>query len=449
MKWNKDAPVNESREYFMEHPVFEKLLKGFLEKYRSYGSFSGTVTLKNLTLEDREILEGFFKRSFHGQKSASISAKKFESALQNSRFSQVTPEQLLEACFGRAPVGKKEEARMRRSRWRAMFEQVEKGCQDLLAQRWLEAFREDPGAFPVLSRRLRSLGDDVSQGRRLIEMAVKILCALPAKWDQVEYRAVFAAKLTGNPHSFDDGEFYGRMFYELVKWYDGEDQKASLDESVQKAFLEKDLFPAQKKQRLYLKAGILLDDLSNYTMLSGVGAVKKDGTLHKGMDGFCQEEDMVLVPLSAIVRWSRVWCISQTIYIVENPSVFSVLQSHYKGQRSLMCMNGQPRLSALLMLDLLAAAKIKIFYAGDFDPEGLTIAQKLCQYYQGDFEYWHMSPQDCMASLSEEPLSQRRIKMLEKITDPALRPSADLLCREKRAGYQERILERYVEEKGT
>ena len=85
------------------------------------------------------------------------------------------------------------------------------------------------------------------------------------------------------------------MFYELVKWYDGEDQKASLDESGQKAFLEKDLFPAQKKQRLYLKAGILLDDLSNYTMLSGVGAVKKDGTLHKGMDGFCQEEDMVLV----------------------------------------------------------------------------------------------------------------------------------------------------------
>ena len=60
MKWNKDAPVNESREYFMEHPVFEKLLKGFLEKYRSYGSFSGTVTLKNLTLEDREILGRLF-----------------------------------------------------------------------------------------------------------------------------------------------------------------------------------------------------------------------------------------------------------------------------------------------------------------------------------------------------------------------------------------------------
>ena len=36
-----------------------------------------------------------------------------------------------------------------------------------------------------------------------------------------------------------------------------------------------------------------------------------------------------------------------------------------------MCMNGQPRLSAVLMLDLLAASGIKVYYGGDFDPEGL------------------------------------------------------------------------------
>ena len=34
--------------YFRERPVFGKLLRGFREKYLSYGRFAGTVTLKNL-----------------------------------------------------------------------------------------------------------------------------------------------------------------------------------------------------------------------------------------------------------------------------------------------------------------------------------------------------------------------------------------------------------------
>ena len=50
-------------------------------------------------------------------------------------------------------------------------------------------------------------------------------------------------------------------------------------------------------------------------------------------------------------------------------------------------MNGQPRLSSLLLLDLFAKAKMEVWYAGDFDPEGLLIAQKLKQYYQGEFFY--------------------------------------------------------------
>lgn len=439
MKWSEDAAVNECRAYFSSHPVLMKLLKGFWEKYRSYGSFTGNVTLKNLTQDQREVLEGFFQKSFHGQKSASISAAKFEKALKNSRFHQITPERLFLACFGAVPVGKRDEAQRHQEQWSDMIMQVQSRCKDPLAQSWLEAYTENPGDFPVLSRRLRSFGDDILQGRKLLEKTADILIRLPQRQDQVEYRAVFSAKLTGNPHSFDDDRADGRLLYELVKWF-----AQMTDGNFEKNEEKKLLFPAQKKQQLYLKAGILLDDLSNYTMLSGICSCKRDGKAHKGMTGFFEEKDMVLVPLSVIARWSRVRCIHEEIFIVENPSVFSVLQSHYKNTRSLMCMNGQPRLSALILLDLLADAGVKVYYAGDFDPEGLNIAQKLCSYYPGPFEYWHMSAGDCTASLSEEILSPRRLKMLDKITDPKLRPAADILIKEKRSGYQERILERYI-----
>lgn len=67
-----------------------------------------------------------------------------------------------------------------------------------------------------------------------------------------------------------------------------------------------------------------------------------------------------------------------------------------------MCMNGQPRLSSILMLDLLAKTGTKVYYAGDFDPEGLLIAQKVKQYYKGKFAYWHMSVDGYEKSKSKE-----------------------------------------------
>ena len=63
---------------------------------------------------------------------------------------------------------------------------------------------------------------------------------------------------------------------------------------------------------------------------------------------------------------------------------------HYEGARTndvgkaYMCMNGQPRLAGLMVLDLLAKSGTEVYYSGDLDPEGILIAQKLSQYYSLD-----------------------------------------------------------------
>lgn len=110
-----------------------------------------------------------------------------------------------------------------------------------------------------------------------------------------------------------------------------------------------------------------------------------------------------------------------------------------------MCMNGQPRLSSLLLLDLLARSSVRIYYAGDFDPEGLLIAQKLKQYYQGEMIFWHMTSQDYDQAMSKETISDRRLKMLERITDPGLLPAVERMKEEKRAGYQEKLISLYTD----
>ena len=194
----------------------------------------------------------------------------------------------------------------------------------------------------------------------------------------------------------------------------------------------------------YLLAGIMLDDVSNYTMLYQVQAVKKDGTYHKGMAGFAKEQHIVQVPLAVLTEWDALYCPQNEIYIVENPSVFAMLcgneETDHK-EKAYMCMNGQPRLAGLMALDLLAKSETRVYYAGDLDPEGVLIAQKLSQYYKGEFYYWHMEAADYERCRSKEVISPKRLKILERITDERLKPVAALIGKYRTAGYQEMLAE--------
>ena len=364
--------------YFGQSPVWKKVLRGFREKYSSYGRFGGKVVLKNLKSQDIEELEGFFGKSFHGQKSVTVSAEKFRQALEVSRYKNMTPEWLLENFFEEPLLGKQEQKLLR---------QQEK-------ERIWENFRKSYEGMPIetVEESLKNIVKDsenreLTEWERLLRLGAEMYNHLPYRQSEKLYLAVFAAMLTGNPHAFDNGTADGNFLYQIIQM-DMESRSIKIEAS--------EIFPAYKRQKSYLMAGIMLDDISNYAMLYQVQAVKKDGSIHQGMAGFAREQHIVQVPLAVISEWELLRCSQDEIYIVENPSVFAVLcgkEKEKNTRRAYMCMNGQPRLSSLLVLDLLAAAGICVYYAGDFDPEGLLIAQKLKLYYQGKLCFWHMSKQ--------------------------------------------------------
>ena len=179
----------------------------------------------------------------------------------------------------------------------------------------------------------------------------------------------------------------------------------------------------------------MIDDISNYALLYNVHAIKKDGSLHKGIEGFYEEKNIVQVPLNVIAEWEKIECINNEIFVVENPSVFAMICK----DKSCMCMNGQPRLAALMVIELLAKSETTIYYSGDLDPEGLLIAQKLSRFYGGIFIYWHMTVDDYEECKSNEILSEKRLKMLENITDVQLMDVMDAIRKCGRDGYQENI----------
>ncbi|KIR02119.1 hypothetical protein P261_00933 [Lachnospiraceae bacterium TWA4] len=307
---------------------------------------------------------------------------------------------------GNPLVTKKEEKQFKQNRKEQAYQElVEKYSESL----WLEEHKHLP--------------------KEQLELGVKILKALPDENSSPEYLAIFAAIVTGNPHAFDEGSSENSLLCSIIEW-------------KMKIKREQGDSSLLYKQRLYLSVGLLKDDVSNYVMVSGLHAWKKDGKIHQGMEGFFNEQDLVQVPLQVITSWSKVTCMNNELYIVENPSVYALL---CKTGCSVMCMNGQPRLSGLCLLDLLDKETTTVYYAGDFDPEGLLIAQKLKDYYRGKFVYWHMSLCDYEMSKSGEVISSRRLKMLEQITDTEFKEVVEEMRNCKRAGYQENIWERYME----
>ncbi len=435
-RWQVEPPSFEEakcRDYFLEYPVFRKLFRGFQKKYDSYNALAGKVKLWGLKPDEREALEGFFQKSFHGKKSCTISADLFVQALQKSRFSEITPERVVELCLNEPLVGKKELQLRQEVLWQKMLCEVKNMLsENEHVQLWFAEMQTKVSTVKQFSEeRTQEVRGQLLLGASMVE-------SLPVYSGRRLYLPVYAAQVTGNPHAFDKGTAKGRLLDEIVEWHASSCDAAKMITTDRKT----DLFPAFSRLQKYLQAGILLDDVSNYVMLSGVIAVTKDDSVHPGMEGFCQKQQMVFVPLAVLADWKSVRCPEDTIYIVENPSVFAMLCARQRN-RAYLCMNGQPRLSSLLLLQILAKSGITVYYSGDLDPEGLLIADKLKQFYQmyqGKFYFWKMSEVEYEKSLSDVELSDRRLAMLDRLTDAQLIKVADRMRREKKAGYQENLL---------
>ena len=416
----------ECLEYFHQSPVWKKVLKGFRKKYSSYGRFGGKVVLKNLKSQDIEELEGFFGKSFHGLKSVTVSAEKFRQALEASRYTTITPECLLENFFEEPLRGKQEQKLLREREKEKIWQKFLNDYKGTAIERAAELLRN------IVKD---SDSQELAEWDRALRLGAEMYNHLPYRQSDKLYLAVFSAMLTGNPHAFDNGTTAGNFLYQIIQM-DLEIREIKIESS--------EIFPAYKRQKSYLLAGIMLDDISNYAMLYQVQAVKKDGNLHKGMEGFASEQHIVQVPLAVITEWESLYCPQDAIYIVENPSVFAVLCGKEKAgntRRAYMCMNGQPRLAGLMVLDLLSESGIRVYYAGDLDPEGILIAQKLSQYYKGEFHYWHMEMVDYEKCRSEKVISPKRMKILERITDERLKLVVDRIEEYGTAGYQEMLVE--------
>ena len=243
--------------------------------------------------------------------------------------------------------------------------------------------------------------------------------------------AVLASNVTKDPHFFDNDRDGGKLLVFAIVFFK--------DISYPKN--------AEDLSELMYSAGIIKDEVSNYTLCSGMLGYLKNNEIHQGWQGFYNSGEPIQVSLFNVSRVSRIVSPGKKVYVFENPTVFTeILNRTIEFKPSLICTFGNFKLASLVLMDKLVESGAYIYYSGDMDPEGIIMADKLNLRYGKKLILWRYDIEDYKNIISDVELTEIRIKKLHMVKSEKLKKMCETILKYKRAAYQELLIDKYEED---
>lgn len=414
--------------YFKKHTVYGKLFAVMRKKYAVRGQLCGVFVLDDLTVEEKNTLSGFVGKDLGKEKTVKIPFSALCKALEKSRFFGLRWEEILESHTGTPLLANKEKQRRQKEERDVFKEDCLSFCAKAKVKDWLSGLLyEKQSGCRIIGKQMET---DREETRQLLKNVIYGLEHLPVDEGKKQTLPVYAAEITGNPHYFDEGTTACKLLLDYGEQRFGQ--------------IEGKMSGIEKRESVLYQLGILKDDLSNICLAYGVTGIKADGAAHEGLQGFCKERQAVQMTLNMLAELSCLEAASNKhiVYMIENPAVFSYLTNKYP-QNTFLCTTGQLKLAGYVAIDLFPEEYV-FYYAGDFDPEGLQIAQGLKKRYGERLFLWNYKREYYEQSVSEIGLDASRLKKLEKIDVAELEEIKDCLLTYKKAAYQEKMLDMYV-----
>ena len=411
------------------------------QKYQSLGRWGGSIRLTSLKDEEREALSTLFRADFSRQKSITISLERFTKALELTKFSGISALSLLEEIQGQSLLSNSDRLAQKEQAKATFFKDLASQYTQPYCQLWLQAIIEkNPG-----TRSIHATYD--TRHEQLRVQMHRVLSGLTAinkhHPNEIERLPMFARRITKDPHGFDPNNDTGRILLHALKILNSQVRASDP--------LTLALSGAEALTELYYFFGILRDDLWNFVTCTGITANAADNQPLGYLTEAYRQQVTLNLPLREVVRIDKAYACAKVVYVVENSGVFSAILDLFQDfceeqglkespNPPLLCTHGQFKLASLLLLDKLAASGTLIYYSGDFDPEGLSMAERLLLRYPGQAKAWHYTLEDYLLARSDQVLSPQRLKQLDRVSSPELAPLKEKLLQTALAGYQEGIL---------
>ncbi|MEZ6093450.1 MAG: TIGR02679 family protein [Pirellulaceae bacterium] len=358
-------------------PALNRLLDRLRKRMSQGKSLTGKVSLKSATAEERLALATLFgsKPKTRGD-SVTVDLDLIAEMLRHAELDD-SLESALSVVFG--PVKNQAAAAVEKERrWQSLWNGAEERLADnALALNWLAGLKNSG----LLKRRSKR---SIDVANRLLDSAMSILEKVPV---QALRLSELAALETGNSHALDKGQplsslviRYARELDELAKWKSAADRRDAWE-----------------------LLGVVPNELSAPLLVLNLRADNESFTgrvLNLHADNG-EPYRLSVRQLKHMTPRFDANVIGPDVYVCENPTVVDVAV-HRLGNKSkpLICIDGQPKTASRLLLNLLSETGTTIHYHGDFDWEGLRIANLVMTRH--DAKSWRFGTEHYNASVSDK-----------------------------------------------
>lgn len=355
-------------------PDLVRLIDRLVSRLERGDPLSGTITIQGASANEREAITRLLGRRASGGSSVSVNLDQLNAIVTGAALATNLRE-AVESLRGPC-IDRKAERRAIERGWSAVWELANARVRQnpaLLA--WAAALRRD-GTL----RRFAASEPEV--GRELLQRAFEVIEQLPC--DRISL-AELAARTCGDSHALDLGQRLSSLVLRALAVQRGEPLP---DE------------PAGRRA-LWERFGVVCDELSAPVLVlnltgDGVTRLGQILALHAASGEPCRISTRQLLRDNVTFGADLGHL---TVYVCENVSVLAAAATRLGPQcPPMICIEGQPKTAACLLLERLGSRGARLLYHGDFDWAGLSIANLLQMRY--GIEPWRMSTAEYLASAS-------------------------------------------------
>ncbi len=394
-------------DYFLKNKEgFKRFIDALKIKYEKTGSFNGYIKLDNITEIEKEAFEKFFGTNFEVNSNVKISLKKFNKVIEKSKFKDFNIETLvLNFLDIRYLKTNKEKKLEKEDNYKEYITNLLNKLNNKDLKNIIDYSINNKNLISIL---LRKKYNNKTLEKDLLNIDI-LLNNIPNKPTSLP----LYSSLTGNPHYLDIANQSNSLFFHIL----AEIKKTKIKVN-------------ENKLELLSEINVYNDTISNYVItynLIGEDIIEifnnKYGTLILNMDN--------------ISKINYIKGINNKVYIFENPSILNYFKEK---EVTIIITSGMPNLALYKLIDKIDK-NTQIYYNGDFDPEGLLIADKIQKYYPS-IKLFCYEKEDYINTRANKPISKARLNKLINIKNDELETIKGILLNKKMAGYQENNIKR-------
>ena len=385
------------------------LFKALHEKYIKTSKLTGTIKI-NPNYEEASKIGRFLGLNLKAKKENIIKISSIEKAIAKSKFEGTTILEILNYLYGN--IITKQDLKEK------LVDQKRKLINDL------SCYYKASKIYPWLIESLNDKKFYTKVINLLIHENKSIYYILDALIDRLYNTdmlnlSIFASRITKDPHYFDLDSHHSRDLIWLICYYN------HLDFNNTRSY----------KIEVLNSIGIYTDYISNYVITYNLHGTKY-------LDNLAKRSEVAILSLNNINNLDKVYAKNNKIFILENPSLLDVIMAKNYNS-AFIITSGNPNIACHKLLDKLSHHQL--YYNGDFDPEGLLIADKLKQKYPS-LALLGYSKDLFYQAKSNKEISPSRIKKLDNVTTYELREVKSMIIETNKVGYQEKIVNNLIDE---